>query len=88
MGLEEFIECLTAAADKTFPKVRQSRKQYLHAKIPWITHDILKSIQHQYKLFSKFKKSRDENDHRKYKSFRYNLTRIKEAAKAALSKLS
>ena len=83
LSLKTIIESMTNVIDKTFPKIRLSRKQYQHSKKPWITRDILKSIKHQNKLFAKYKTSGNECDFKSYKQFRNKTTHAKEAAKAA-----
>jgi len=52
------------------------------AKKPWISHEILASIKQQNKLYAKYQKTGNENDHKIYKTFRNKLTCQKEAAKA------
>ena len=80
---------MVTVTDKLFSKVRQSRNQCQLAKKLWITGDILKSIKNRNKHFAKFRKSKNENDLRKHKSFGNILTHIKSAAKATFfSKLS
>ena len=83
LSLKTIIESMTNVIDKTFPKIRLSRKQYQHSKKPWIIRDVLKSIKHQNKLFAKYKKSGNECDFKSYKQFRNKTTHAKEAAKAA-----
>ena len=81
-GLSELIYCMTNVTNSNFPNSRLSRKQFEFAKKAWITRDILNSIKHLNKLYSKYKKSLSEYDFKCYKTYRNKLTRVKDAAKA------
>ena len=81
-NINVLISCVKTVTDNIFPKTRVSRKQFKIAKKPWITKDILKALKRQNKLYSKYLKSKKESDYQTYRTFRNEVTRMKESSKA------
>lgn len=78
---ETFLSIFKNTLNIHAPLRKRSRKeQKLHSK-PWITNGILKSIQNKNRLFKKCIKSNDKKDWDEYKSYRNQLTHIKQNAK-------
>ena len=82
LDMAELINCLSMVTDKHFPKIRLFRKQYKFAKKPWITHDSLKFIKIQNKVYIKYQIFGKKDDYTTYKAYRTKVARQKETAKA------
>ena len=79
--MAELINCLSMVTNKHFLKIKLSRKLYKFTEKPWMTHNLLKSIKLQNKLFIKYQKSSKKADYTTYKAYRNEVTPQKETAR-------
>ena len=77
------ISIMTKLTETYFPKKKMTRKQYKLSKKPWISKEILVSINHQKQLYRYAKTTKNFNTEAvyEYKRYRNKLIHIKEAAK-------
>ena len=81
--LNAIISLMNDLTDRHFPKKRLSRKQYKTSKNPWITPEILASIQQKNKLCTRYIKSKCPLSLANYKKIKNKVTHDKEVAKKA-----
>ena len=75
----KFTEILTHTFDKCFPLVKCSRKKFKDKC--WVTKDLNRQITIKNNLFIKFKKSKNTDDERSYKSYKQVLDKQLENAR-------
>ena len=81
--LNNIIALMSDVTNLCFPKKMLSRKQYRTSKNPWITPELLASIERKNKLYVDFMKSKCPKQLAIYKKLRNKVTHEKEASKRA-----
>ena len=79
--LEGLTEATKSAIHTCFPLRKMSNRAKKRALIPWFDTEIFKDEKTQSRLFRRFVKSNDPEDHKAYKKFRNMLSKKKYKAK-------
>jgi hypothetical protein len=76
-----FHNSLKVTIDKSFPLLNMKPKAIDHAKSPWMTGGILKSISKENQLYKNYLKNLSYRNEIKYKTYKNRLNHVIKAAK-------
>ena len=79
--LDELTDATKSAIQTCFPLKKMSNRAKKRALIPWFDTEIFRGEREQSKLFRRFIKSKNPEDHKIYKKFRNMLSKKKYRAK-------
>ena len=81
--LKSLTEATQAAIDTCFPLKTKSNRAKKRSLTPWYDTKIFEGEKKQRRLFRKFVRSQNANDHKTYKNYRKELSKMKYNAKKA-----
>ena len=81
--LKSLTDATQAAIDTYFPLKTKSKRAKKRSLTPWYDTKIFEGEKKQRRLFRKFVRSQNANDHQTYKNYRKELTKMKYNAKKA-----
>lgn len=79
--LSILVDAISTPFNKVFPVCKRSKNQAKLYRKPWMTKGILASIKTRNELKFRWLRNKDEDSHKKYKTYLNKLTRVKETAK-------